>query len=341
MRLRQAWIALLCASACLLPVSAADHKSPSIPRTTDGHPDFSGVWTNITVTPLERPDQLAGKEYFTPAEAAAYEKEVVAAKNRDQRPRGSVRDVLNAYNDVWWDSGTKVVKTLRTSMIVDPADGKMPPLTPEREKQLAAKVEASRIRCAQPGCASDGGGRPAPADGPEDRPGMERCLTFPNAGPPMLSLAYNNNYQIVQSPGFLAIDVEMGHDVRRILLDGTPHVPSTVRQWLGDARGRWEGDTLVVDTTNFSEKYSFRGSDQNLHLTERFTMVDPDTIIYRFTVDDPTAFSRSWTGELPMLRLTAHIYEYACNEGNRGMEGILSGARTDEKKAAAKSGESK
>lgn len=338
MRLLLALIVILCTSVSPVALSAAD-KNPAIPRTQGGHPDFSGAWTNITLTPLERPVDLAGKEYFsTDEEAAAWAKKMAETRNRDQRTPGTVRDVLNAYNDVWWDSGTKVVKTRRTSIIIDPPDGKIPPLTPEREKELAEKAEAVRLRCSQPGCEPDGGGRPAPADGPEDRSGMERCLTFANAGPPMLSLAYNNNYQVVQSPAFLAIDVEMGHDVRRIVLDGTPHLSANVRQWLGDSRGHWEGDTLIVDTTNFSEKYSFRGSDQNLHLTERFTMVDPDTIIYRFTVEDPTAFTRPWTGEVPMLRFHEHIYEYACNEGNRGLEGILSAARADEKKATKSSG---
>jgi hypothetical protein len=310
-------------------------KNWSVPRTADGHPDFSGLWTNVTITPFERPRDLAGKEYFTEQEAAGYEKLTVQQRNRDRREPGSNRDVASAYNDFWWDSGTKVVKTRRTSIVVDPPDGRVPPLTAERQKELAARVEATKRRCEQqPGCEPENSGLLGPADGPEDRPLMERCLHFGGAGPPMLPGAYNNNYQIVQGPGFVAIDVEMAHDVRRISLDGKPHAPSNVRQWMGDSRGHWEGDTLVVETTNFTDKTRFRGSDENLKLVERFTLADPNTIIYRFTVDDPTAFTQPWTGEIPMLRTEGPLFEYACNEGNSGMAGILSSARSDEKKAA-------
>ena len=307
-------------------------KAAKIPRTADGHPDLQGFWENVTLTPLDRPRDLAGKEFFTPQEAVEYEKSLVTRRNRDKRQPGTVGDVQSAYNDFWWDSGTKVVKTLRTSLVVDPPDGHVPPLTPERQKQLQARADAIKKRCEQPGsaCQIENSGNLGPADGPEDRPLMERCLQFA-AGPPMLPGAYNNHYQIAQGPQFVAIDAEMAHDVRTIPLDGRPHLPPTVRQWMGDARGHWEGDTLVVDTTNFKDRW-FRGSDGNLHLIERFTMADANTILYRFTVDDPTAFTKSWTAEVPMLRVEGPMIEYACNEGNHGLAGILAAARAEEGK---------
>jgi len=313
-------------------------KAASIPRTADGHPDLQGFWSNVTLTPLERPRDLTGKEFFTEQEAVEYEKNIVQRRNRDQRQRGTVADVQNAYNDFWWDSGTKVVKTRRTSLVVDPPDGRIPALTPERQKQLQARAEAIKKRCEQPGalCQMENGGAPGPADGPEDRPLMERCLNFA-AGPPILPGAYNNNYQIAQGPGFVAIDSEMAHDVRMIPLDAArPHLPANVRQWMGDPRGHWEGDTLVVDTTNFTGTTRFRGSDENLHLIERFTPADANTLIYRFTIDDPTAFTKPWTAEVPMLRAEGPMIEYACNEGNYGLAGILAAARAEEKAAAAK-----
>jgi hypothetical protein len=311
-------------------------KARAVPRTSDGPPDFTGVWSNVTITPMERPRDLAGKEFFTPQEAIQYQQNLVTNRNRDKRDnRGTNSDVANAYNDFWWDSGTKVVKTLRTSLVVDPPDGRVPALTPQRQQQLAADAEAKRKRCAVEVCEPENGGIMGPAAGPEDRPLMERCLQFAG-GPPMMPGAYNNNFQFVQSNGFLAIDIEMVHDVRRIPLDGSPHVPANVRQWHGDARGHWDGDTLVVETTNFTDKTRFHGSDENLRLTERFSYLDPDTVLYRYTVDDPTAFTKPWTVEMPMLRLNEYLYEYACNEGNHGMEGILSAARAEERQRAEK-----
>jgi len=180
--------------------------------------------------------------------------------------------------------------------------------------------------------------RQHPADGPEDRGLPERCLLWPTAGPPMLPGGYNNNYQIIQSPGYVVILVEMIHDVRIIPLDGRPHLGSSVRQWMGDSRGHWEGKTLVVDTTDFNGKARFRGADEKMHLTERFTRADPDTLLYEFTVDDPTAFTKPWSAQVPMRKSEGPIFEYACHEGNYGMEGILGGARAEEKKAAAGAG---
>ena len=310
--------------------TSAPAKTAASPRMPDGHPDFTGIWTNVTITPLERPRDLAGKEFFTEQEVSAYEKQTVAQRNRDQRDRGTERDVASAYNDFWWDSGTKVVKTRRTSIIIDPPDGRIPALTAERQQQLAAFAAAAKQRCEQPGCEPLNGGQLGAADGPEDRPLQERCLSFGNAVP-MLPTAYNNNYQIVESPGFLSVNVEMVHDVRRVAIDGSRHLPANVRQWMGDSRGHWEGGTLVVETTNFTGQTDFAGSGAGLRLVERFTRTDPDTIQYEFHVDDPATFTRPWTAQIPMTKAPGPLFEYACHEGNYGMSGMLSGARAAER----------
>jgi hypothetical protein len=227
----------------------------AIPRTADGHPDFTGTWTNVTITPLERPRDLAGKEFFTPQGAAAYEEQSVQQRNHDRRERGTDRQVANAYNDFWWDSGTKVVKTLRRSIIIDPPDGRMTSQTAEYQRKLATR-EAVKRRCELPGCELENSEQRGPADGPEDRLLQERCLSFGNAVP-ILPTAYDDNYQFVQTPGFLAVNVEMVHDVRRIPLDHGAHLPANIRQWMGDSRAHWEGETLVIDTTNFRINWWF------------------------------------------------------------------------------------
>ena len=297
---------------------AAAPKKWTTPRTPDGQPDLQGIWTNATITPFERPRELAGKEYFTEQEAAEYEKRVLAESNRDRRSSDPIADVGGAYNEFWFDRGTKVVPTRRTSIVVDPPDGRVPPLTPAAQKAAAARAAIAR----------------RPPEGPEDLAPVVRCLVWPTSGPPMLPTAYNNNYQILQGPGYVAILVEMIHDMRIISLDGRPHIPANIRQWLGDSRGRWDGNTLVVDTTNFSDKTNLRGSDKDLHLIERFTRTGENTIMYEFTVDDPTAFTRVWKGEIPLTKASGPLYEYACHEGNYAMEGILKGARAQEKAAA-------
>jgi hypothetical protein len=306
---------LLAASAL-----AQQAKPWTAPRTPDGQPDLQGIWTNITITPLERPAEFAGKAFMTKQEAADFEKRTLTNNNADRRDGGAEADVNRAYNDAWYDRGTKTVATLRTSLVIDPPDGRIPPLTPERQKQMAA------IRQANVGHASDG---------PENRLLQERCLLWPTAGPPMLPSFYNNNYQIVQAPGYVMILVEMVHDVRIIPLDNRPHLPSGVRQWMGDSRGHWEGDTLVVETANFNDKTRFRGADENMRLIERFTRVAPDTIQYEFTVNDPTAFTKPWTAQIPMKRGEGPIFEYACHEGNYAMTDMLAGARAEEAKAKA------
>jgi hypothetical protein len=306
----------------LAPASFAQTAKTSPPKTADGKPDLQGFWTNITITPLERPADLAGKQFFTPQEATDYEKQTVQRNNADRRDgAGTDADVGKAYNDFWWDRGTKVVSTLRTSLIIDPPDGKVPALTADAQKRQADARAAAR------GHANDG---------PENRALTERCILWPTAGPPMLPSFYNNNYQIVQGPGYVMILVEMIHDVRIIPTDGRPHLPADVRQWMGDPRGHWEGNTLVVETTNFSTKANFRGSDENMKLIERFTRTGPNSLIYEFTVNNPTAFTKPFTGQIPMYPAQGPIMEYACNEGNYAMTGMLGGARAEEKAAASK-----
>jgi hypothetical protein len=284
----------------------------------DGHPDLQGIWTNATITPLERPRDLAGKAYFTREEATAYEKQILEGRDRDRRGKNAEEDVNGAYNEFWFDRGSKVVPTLRTSLVIDPTDGRVPPLTPEGQKDSAAREAGSH----------------RPPEGPEDLGLPERCLLWPTAGPPMLPSAYNNNYRIVQAAGYVMILAEMIHDARVIPLDGRPHLPANIRQWMGDPRGHWEGETLVVDSTNFTSKTHFRGAHENLHLVERFTRTGPNTILYQFTVEDPIAFTKPWTGEVPLTKSEGPIYEYACHEGNYSMTNILKGARLQERETA-------
>ena len=313
-------LATLALIACLLPATAL------------GQQNLEGIWTNQTLTPFERPPELAGKPFFTPAEAQAFERRIIEQRNADRRDGGTGADLARAYNDAWWGWGTKVAKTLQTSLVVDPPDGKVPPYTAGAQKRIEARAQSLAAQCHDTVCVPSVAGL-LPADGPEDRSLMDRCLMFPENGLPMLPTAYNNNYQIVQGPGYVTILMEMIHDVRVIPLDGRPHLPGNIRQWKGDSRGHWEGNTLVVDTTNFTDKTRFRNSTGNMHLIERFTRVDPDTLIYEFTVDDPATFTRPWKASIPMTRTQGPIFEYACNEGNYGMEGMLAGARAQEKAA--------
>jgi hypothetical protein len=284
------------------------------PRSSGGHPDLQGLWSNETLTPLERPRDLAAKEFFTAEEAAAYEKRIV--QNRIDDPNDGEGNVADPK--VWWERATKVVPNRRTSLITDPPDGRVPALTPTAQKRMAEQRAAARLH---------------PADGPTDRSLQERCILSPTTGPPMLPGPYNNNYQIVQTRDYVTITVEMIHETRIIAMDGRPHLPQTMRKWLGDSIGHWESNTLVVDTTNFNDKTRFHGSDENLHLVERFTRTGPDTILYEFTVDDPTAFVASWKAEIPMRRAAGPMYEFACHEGNFALGRMLSIARDAEKKA--------
>ncbi len=294
----------------------AGQKAWTPPRTPDGHPDLQGIWDYRSATPLERPARFAGREFMTPAEIVEYERR--AAEREDGRPPDDARTEQSVHPSWWLDYGKTVVKTARTSLIVDPPDGKIPPLTAEGQKRIAERRALARTR--------------GPADSYETRGLFERCIT---RGVPegMLPGPYNNNLQVLQTPGYVVLFTEMIHDARIVSMDGRPHTSPAIRQWLGDSRGHWEGDTLVVDTINFTDKTSFRGSGENLHLVERFTRMDADTLEYSFTVDDPSTWTRSWTVAYPMVKTDGPIYEYACHEGNYGLRNILSGARWEEKAA--------
>jgi hypothetical protein len=282
-----------------------------LPRTPWGHPDLQGRWTSATLTPLERPSDLGPKEYFTEAEASEYAKTAlerfVAAINMPEEAA-----LAGEFSPDLWGEPRSIVPTRRTSLIVG-STGRLPPLTAEGRQRAAARAAARKADR---------------ADSPEERPLPERCLWFPVEGPPMLpGIVYNSNYEIVQTPTHVAIHVEMGDGVRIIPLDGRPHLPAHVAQWFGDSRGRWEGDTLVVETTNFSDKRDFRGSTDRLRLIERFKRTSQDLLLYEFTAEDPTTWSAPWTAEIPMQPLGGLLYEYACHEGNRSLGNILRAAR--------------
>ncbi len=308
------------ALASLAPLPAAQKDTWTPARTPWGDPDLSGVWDFKTLTPLERPSELSGKDVLSDEDAAEYEREALRALDKDRRTSDGLtaeQDVRNAYNQFWWDYGTKLTEDKRTSLIVDPPDGKVPPLTPEAQKRADARTAALQ----------------RPAHGPEDRTVWERCILGLNTGPPMNPSVYNNNVHLFQIPGTVVILTEMAHDARIVLMDRRPHLPEDIRQWRGDSRGHWEGDTLVVDTTNFTGKTSFRGSGAEMHLVERFTRVDADTLLYEYTIDDPKSFERAWSAVIPMSRTEEPMFEYACHEGNYGMFNLLEGARVQERLA--------
>ena len=315
-------------------MSAAQAPASSL-RTPNGRPNLEGIWTFRTITPLERPRELASKAILTAEEAATYEKEVGRSQNRDliDPAKGGLNYSPESeggvvpYNEFWYDRGTKVVASKATSLIVDPADGRLPPLTPGAQKKADAQREIGR---------QEQRGRPQ-ANNPEDRGVGDRCIMGFNSGPPMLPGGYNQNIQIVQTPDHIVILNEMIHNARVVPLDGRAH--GGIRQWAGDSRGRWEGDTLVVDTINFSGVTSLIGSGPNMHLVERFTRAGADMINYDITVENPDTWTKPWTAALPLMRLeeqVARIYEYACQEGNYSLEGVLRGARLAEKAGVAK-----
>ena len=290
-------------TSCSLVAVAISTVSLALQAQRPAAGDLDGIWTYATMTPLERPRDLAAKPVLTPAEAAEYERQTIERQ----------RTTNNTAGPDWWDPGTRFLVNGRTSLIVDPADGRVPSPTKEAQDRAA---QARRVR--------------GSADGPEDRALNERCLNWSVAGPPMLPGVYNNNVQIIQTRDYVAIVSEMIHDARIVPMDGRAH--GTVPRWLGDSRGQWEGRTLVVDTIGFTDKTAFRGSGEHLHLVERFTRVDADTIEYRFTAEDPSTWTRPFTGMFPMRKTAGPIYEYACHEGNeRSMIGMLRGARAQEK----------
>ncbi len=300
-----------------LPGTKAGESEPAawtVPRTSDGQPDLQGIWTFATGTPLERPKELGAKEFYTEEEAARLDQTVVERLHE----RVSVQ-ATGELNEVWMElDHRKIDRRRRTSLIVDPLDGRIPflkPLTEDRTDQLTPAGVDTR------------------SDGPEDRRLSERCILY-NAGPPLVTPAPANlNFQILQTRDEVVLHFEMIHDARIIPLDGRPHLPPTIRQWMGNSRGKWEGETLVVDTTNFTSKTRYKGSTENMHLVERFTRIDPDTILYRFTVEDPETYLRPWSAEYDLHRIPGPIFEYACHEGNRGMALLLSGARAQERAA--------
>jgi hypothetical protein len=306
------------------PAPAAKPAPPNAkPRAKE--PDLQGIWGYATITPLERPRDLGTQQFFTKAEADAFERQVQAENDKDRRDGSAEADVARAYNEAWWDRGTHVVTTLRTSIITDPPDGRVPALSASaRAAQQARQANLAR-----------------PPRGPEDRSINERCIVGSPAGPPFLPSAYNNNIQISQSPGYVVILNEMIHDYRVIPTNNSAHLPSRFRFWMGDPRGHWEGNTLVVDSTNFNGQIRFRGSDENLHLIERFTLVKPGEILYQFRVEDPSAFEKPWGGEFPLHATKEPIYEYACHEGNYGLANQLAGARAEEEQAAKAAGKKK
>ena len=279
-----------------------------------GHPDLQGVWDRRTITPLERPQRFADKTFLTPEEIIAYERQ--SAARDDGRPLDSERSGISVHDPADLDYGSTVLATGQTSLIVDPPNGRIPEYTQAAGERAAA---AAKLR--------EGRG---PADSWTDRSLTERCITW---GMPqgMLPQPYNNNVQIIQTPNEVMILNEMVHDVRIIPIDGRPHIPANITQWHGDPRGHWEGDTLVIESTNFSEKISFRRSNTNLHLEERFTRVAEDALQYQFTVSDDSTWERPWTVSFPMVKGNAPIYEFACHEGNYGLLNILTVARNLEK----------
>ena len=305
--------------ALLAPAAPAAAQDAGA-RTAWGAPDLQGVWDFRTITPLERPRELADKAVLTAEEAAAFEKRTLEAQNKDLRADeiGARRDVANAYNQFWWDYGDALTEDRRTSLVVDPANGRIP--RKPRERTGGARTPAERAAAV----------RARTPAGPEDRPLWERCILGFNSGPPMLPSAYNNNVQILQTPDTVVIFNEMVHNARIVPLDGRSHLTDDVRQFTGDARGRWDGSTLVVETRNFLRETGFTGSGAGMRLVERFARVDDDTLRYEFTIEDPDRFTQPWTAVIPMTKTDAPLFEYACHEGNYGMTNLLSGARADD-----------
>lgn len=312
---RQKLLTALVAASFIAPAVAQSHAPPA----ADRHPDFEGIWNSATATPLERPAQFKDKEFFTPEEAAAWERRA-ASRREDPKPEAAPK-TFASYNNLFYETGTKLLKGRRTSIITDPPDGRIPALTPAAAAEKSRRMELLR----HPRIATDLGLQ-------------DQCIVFPTAVAPMIPYIYNSNYQIVQTGREVMLNVEMIHDTRIIRLDRQSHLPSSVRLWLGDSIGRWEGSTLLVDTANFNAGGGFFGdaggmfgSDSNLHVVERFSLLDANTIQYRFEVDDPTAFTRSWKGELTWTRSEGAIFEYACHEGNYALTDLLDGERAAER----------
>jgi len=283
-------------------------KGPAL-RTPDGRPDLQGTWDFAQLTPFERPGQFGEKSVLSDVEAEEFGQNRITQDNKDRRDGTADQDVARAYNDFWWDFGTRVAK--QPSLVVDPPNGRLPALTADAQKKAANQTPRY--------------------DNVEERPLAERCILGFNSGPPMMPSAYNNNMQLVQTPTQVLILNEMVHSARVIDLSGRPHRPASMRFLTGDSIGRWDGNTLVVDTTNFSIEGNFRFSTRDMHLVERFSLEDDTTLRYEFTMDDPAVWTSKWTASIPMRRSDELIFEYACHEANYGLEGVLKGARYTEK----------
>ena len=323
-------IAIGLALVTLVALSAAEKRA--IPRTSDGHPDLQGTWSYATLTTLERPAEFKNKPFLAADEVAQFEQKTLKTQDRDRRDvdsatgRGSDgrTDVDRAYGQAWWEYGSKIVGTRRTSLVVDPPDGMIPALTAD-----GARRALDRRGLWMANGQYEGGAAGAGFDSYADRPMQERCLGWTVTGPPMIPGAYNNNVGIVQTSDHVVILNEMVHDHRVIPLDARPRVSEAIRLWMGSSRAHWDGDTLVVSTTNFRPMV-FRSASEKFTLTERFTLVDGDTLMYEFTVDDPLTWVRPWTVQFPMTRIDGPIYEYACHEGNYSLRNILAAARKAE-----------
>lgn len=321
-------LSITVAVALLADPALAQQTSYQTPRTVDGAPDLQGMWTNNTITPLSRPSEFADKLILSREEAMELERSVAdysatrdlpSDPEREAPSKGRI-ELADSYNNFWFDDGTNVAEIngeYRSSLIVDPADGRIPDYTAAAQQ----RIEQARELREQRGAFA----------GPESRPLPERCLLSfgSSSGPPMLPILYNNHYQIVQSPGYVMILVEMVHDVRIIRIDGES-LPEVMSPWMGDSVGHWEGDTLVVRTARINPNQRFRNSTNKFTVEERFTRTGPTRINYRFLVDDPDTFVQSWSGEIPLNLTDEKLYEYACHEGNYSLSGVLAGARLDE-----------
>ena len=329
--MRHRVLASMCVVAGVVSLSALPVAAQTAPRTAWGQPDLRGVWDFRTITPLQRPESLAEQEFLTEEEAANLEQEVLD-RNADLANRPALRTEVTEsvdrgadgapgfYNNFWLDRGTRAVGTRRTSLIIDPPNGRIPDLTASGQRTADARRAYRQEH---------------PADSWVDRSAYDRCILGFNAGPPITPGGYNQNLHLFQTPDHVVLVTEMVHTVRVVPLDGRPALSDGVRQWSGDSRGHWEGETLVVETSNFNDQRGWRGSTTNMKLVERFTRLDADTLEYEFTVTDPDVWTRPWTASIPMRRSLNPMYEYACHEGNHSMDGILAGRRAEERAAPA------
>ena len=329
--MRHRVLACMCVVAGVVSLSALPVAAQTAPRTAWGQPDLRGIWDFRTITPLQRPESLAEQEFLTEEEAANLEQEVLD-RNADLANRPALRTEVTEsvdrgsdgapgfYNNFWLDRGTRAVGTRRTSLIIDPPNGRIPDLTASGQRTADARRAYRQEH---------------PADSWVDRSAYDRCILGFNAGPPITPGGYNQNLHLFQTPDHVVLVTEMVHTVRVVPLDGRPALSDGVRQWSGDSRGHWEGETLVVEPSNFNDQRGWRGSTTNMKLVERYTRVDADTLDYEFTVIDPETWTSSWTASIPMRRSLNPMYEYACHEGNHSMDGILAGRRAEERAAPA------